>query len=341
MGQPPPHRESETLQAAPSPFESQDEELAIPGLPGPSPGGRRTARTLALAFLVGAALVAGGFGVRAWLAGPDAEPTADVAALTDDAREALARGAYDAPPEASVLGLTDRILALEPEHPEALRLREEAADALAARAREATERGDRDEARALYRRAMALRADDAALEAALAALDEPAAPPPEPGVRTRPAEVIEDREVTLVAVLEPDVDVGEREGPRFVLQRRRRRVGRSIPARLAEDGRTYEATHTVTRPGRYRLLFRIGRGADRIEREAELEVARDPDRPRRRRNPDPPPVTTQGSAWSPPSVAPAWSPTPVAAPPPQPPPEPATPDPPPPPAPWTGGGGVL
>jgi hypothetical protein len=128
-----------------------------------------------------------------------------------------------------------------------------------------------------------------------------------------------------------------------VLKRGSRQVGRSIEATLAEDGRTYEATHTVSRPGTYRLFFRIGRGAGRIEESAELEVARDPDRPVRRRDPDPPPVTTQGSVWSPPTIAPAWTPTPQPSnPTPQPEPQPQPqPDPPPPPAPWTGGGSVL
>ena len=152
-------------------------------------------------------------------------------------------------------------------------------------------------------------------------------------MRTRPAHVQEDQEITLVAVIEPDREVGERARPRFVVKRGRRQIGRSIEGSPDEDGvRTFTASHTFTRPGTYSLIFRMGSGADRIEMSTEVEVHRDPDRPRptrRGQDPDPPPVTTQGSAWQPPTIAPAWTQTPSPTPAPDP-------DPPPPPAPWTG-----
>ena len=86
------------------------------------------------------------------------------------------------------------------------------------------------------------------------------------------------------------------------------------------------------------LVFRFGRGAERVERSVEVEVHRDPDRPRPRpREEDPPPVTTQGSAWSPPTIAPAWTPTPTTPPTVTPAPGP-TPAPPPP---WNGQGQIL
>ncbi|HJL20023.1 MAG TPA: protein kinase, partial [Sandaracinaceae bacterium LLY-WYZ-13_1] len=303
----PPRREageSETLSGAPSPFGGEaeaDDELDIPGLTLGRPRRPRptkTLRTIGLAFLIGAALVAGGFGVRVWLNAPDEGSSVDVEALAQQARTALRQGLYDEPHEGSVLGLTDRILEVRPEHGEARRLREEVASRLMRQAASEAERGDREAARATYRRALAFAADDAPIEEAVAALDEPAPTRPAPGVRTRPAHVVEDREITLVAVLEPDVEVGERTRPRFVLKRGRRQVGRSIEASLGEDGVSWEAAHTIARPGTYQLLFRIGRGSDRIERSADIEVARDPDRPVRRREPDPPPVTTQGSVWS-------------------------------------------
>src|SRR5690606_11053634 len=99
---------------------------------------------------------------------------------------------------------------------------------------------------------------------------------------------------------------------------------------------------TFASPGTHRVIFRIGSGDDRIEMAVDVEVQRDRTRPARREPPDPPPVTTQGSTWSPPAIAPAWLPTPVPeTPAPAAPPAPDPPPPPPPPAPWTGGGAVL
>jgi hypothetical protein len=152
--------------------------------------------------------------------------------------------------------------------------------------------------------------------------------------------VIERSEIVLSAVLEPGVEVGARTRPRFVIKHNDRQVGQSVDATRADDG-SFEAQYTFTSSGTYHVLFRIGSGADRIEMSTDIEVARNPHHPVRRASPDPPPVTTQGSSWSPPTIAPAWTPTPVSptqqpevvsAPPPA--------DPPPPP-PWTGGGSVL
>src|SRR5690606_16294902 len=166
----------------------------------------------------------------------------------------------------------DRILAVRPDHAEALRLREEVAARLTRQAEEAAARGERDEARALYRRAMAFAADDAELEAAVAALDEPPPPSTPPGVRTRPPAVTEDQEVVLSATLEPGVEVGARARPRFIVKRGSRQVGRAIDATLAEDGRTYEARYTFASAGTHRLIFRIGSGDDRIEMAIDVEV---------------------------------------------------------------------
>ncbi len=322
---------SPTLEGAPSPFDD-NLDVSIAGLRSRrrkilSPG---TVRSIVVAFVVGALLVGGGYGVKSWLEGADETPAVDVDGLVSEARAALSQAALDEPRDASVLGLTDRILEASPGHPEAIRLRGVAHDHLVAEAEERAEEGERDAAIALYRRALSFVAGDPSIDRAITALEEPVAPPPPPGVRTRPLLVIEDREVTLVAV--PSSDVGDRTEPQFVLRRGRHQVGRPIPASLADDGRTYEATHTIRRPGTYRLVFRIGAGPDRIEESAELEVRRDPDRPARPVEVDPPPITTQGSSWTP-SVAPAWTPTTddpqTVTNPPPPPPE----DPPPP---WTG-----
>jgi len=334
MGEPPPQPPSTTLDGAPSPWGDEDEP-AIPGLR------RRRAlsgnlKMVVGAFLVGALLVGAGYGVYAWVEGVSGEEEVDVDALAAQARDALGRGAYDTPRDVSVRGLTDRILAERPEHAEARRLRSEAARRLMQDAARLVEQDDREAARALYLRAQALTPEAAAIEEALAELDAPPVPPAPPGVRTRPAHVQEGDEITLVVVLEEGVELGERTRPRFVVKRGRRQIGRSIEAQPDEDGeRTFTASHTFTRAGTYTLLFRAGSGAERVEMETEVEVHRDPDRPRPTRrggDPDPPPVTTQGSAWQPPTIAPAWTqtpsnPTPTPAP---------TPDPPPPPAPWTG-----
>ena len=329
---PPPRVESQTLQGAPNPFGDED-DVRIPGVRGRIKSG--TVRLVGIAFLVGAALVGGGFVISTLLEGGPEPSGIDVDAVAADARQALGRGAFDEPRAQSVLGLTDRILAARPGHPEALRLRGEASRRLAQLAEQQADRGERDEAMASYRRALALTPDDAAVEAALAALLAPPAPRVTPGVRTRPALVLEGREITLSAVLEEGTEVGDRVRPRFVIKRGSRQVGSSIDAVLGEDGRTYEATTTIARTGAHRILFRLGSGTGRIEMDTQVEVQRDPDRPVRPRDPDPPPVTTQGSAWIPPTLTPTWTQTPTPT---NPPPDPPPPDPPPP---WTGGGSVL
>jgi len=343
MSEPPPDSTpviSHTLDGAPSPFGGGETgELSIPGLRrSPGRGGKGLGRSLAIAFVIGVLLVGGGFGLSTLVdgSGPE-EETIDVSALLADARHALAAQHYDEPRDASVLGLTSAILAAEPGHEDALALRREARDALVERAAERAEGDEREQAIALYQRALAFDVETGPIEEAIAELEEPPEPPPTPGVRTRPALVIEDRGITLVAVLEPGTELGDRERPRFVLKRGRRQVGRSIDARRPDDDAlVWEANHTITRPGRYQLVFRIGAGARVIERSVELEVQRDPNRPPPRRDPDPPPITTQGSAWTP-SVAPAWTPTVERTPSPTPSPNPTPPpDDPPPPPPWTG-----
>ncbi|MCA9604096.1 MAG: protein kinase [Myxococcales bacterium] len=333
MTEPPPMDRataSVTLEGAPSPF-GDEAEPSIPGLPSPRARPSKGARTIGMAFVIGALLMAGGYGVKLYLDGrPDDVEVLDVEGVLAEAADALRQGRLDEPRATSVLGLTDRVLEAHPGDPEAGRLRRLARDQLVARAEAQSEA--RDEAIALYRRALAFVGEDAAITAAIEALESPPAPPPTPGVRTRPQLVTAGEAITLVAVLEPGVEVGARTNPRFVVQRGGRQVGSAIPATLLEDGTAYEATHTITRSGSYRLLFRVGAGADRIEMQTDLEVRRDPNQPVRPRvDPDPPPVTTQGSAWTP-SVAPAWTPTvepaqvvDVTPPPPPPPTDPAPP----------------
>lgn len=334
--------ESPTLEGAPSPFgDGREDDVSIPGFGRRREGASGMGRILGLAFLVGALVVGGGFALAALLEPPET-PRLDVDALVEEARAALSRGSFDNPRATSVLGLTDQVLGERPEHPEARRLRQVARDRLVRQAEQRAADDDREGALALYRRAHRFVDRDEAIDAAIAELSEPEVVPPTPGVRTRPMHVIENAEITLVAVLAADVEVGQRESPRFVLQRGSRQIGGSIAAALSDDGVSYEATHTIARAGTYRLIFMLGATADRIEESTELEVHPDPDRPRRPSidESDPPPITTQGSTWSP-SVAPAWTQT---VDPPHIGPSPDTlvqPDPPPPPAPWAGGGGIL
>ncbi|MFK7985160.1 MAG: protein kinase [Sandaracinaceae bacterium] len=319
-----PRVESSTLQGAPSPF--GDEDAVVAGLA--SPARERGFRRLGMAFAIGAALVLVGFGVQTYLEGrAEAEHAVDVEGLATRARDALGTGAYDAPPGSNVLELTTAILEAEPEHAEARRMRAEVASRLARLAASELESGRAEQAQATYRRALAFTPGDAALQAALEAAEIPMEPPPPPGLRVRPTHVVEGREVTLVAVLEPGIELADDPEARFQIRRGSRRVGRSIPATLSEDGHSWEAAHTIARSGDYFLTFRIGRGREVTEQRVALEVHRDPDRPIRRRpvNDDPPPVTTQGN-WPAPTIAPAWTPTP-----------PANQDPAPPPEPWTGG----
>ncbi len=317
----------------------EPEDLSVAGLPRLTPRRGGTWKMVGVAFLIGAALVGGGFAVsRGFFRAVPPAPAVDLEELAHQARQALGRGQYDEPRAGSVLELTDRMLAAQADHAEALRLRQEVAARLVRRAAEHAERGQIEDARALYTRARAFRPGDADIQQALAALDQPAEPAVPAGVRAEPTPVVERVGTTLTVTLEPSVQVGARARPRFVIKQGSRQIGRSIDATLGSDGRTYTAQAVFPSDGTYRVFFRVGTGGDRIELSTDLEV-QERTRPVRRIPADPPPVTTQGSSWSP-AIVPAWEPTPavVQAPPPDPPP---APDPPPPPAPWTGGGSVL
>ncbi|MGE0789022.1 MAG: protein kinase [Sandaracinaceae bacterium] len=332
--------ESQTLAGAPNPF-GDDDDVVIPGLSGPPlpPRAKPLGRALGIAFLAGAVLVGGGYAVSEALEAPTEAPAPDADALLARAQIALAAGRLAAPSDDSVLGLTTEVLALRPSDPAALALRSQAADQLVTRARATTG----DEARDLYRQALLLRAGDASIETALAALDAPPPPTVVPGVRTQPLQVIEGQDIELIAVLEANEMEPAPTEARFVIHRAGRSIGRSIPATLGDDGRTYRAPYTFARHGAHDVLFRFGRGPERIERRATIEVSRDPARPVRT-EPDPPPVTTQGSVWTP-TIVPAWThanqgqtTSPLPPPPDPDPPPPPVQDPPPP---WTGGGSVL
>ncbi len=331
-----PKKESETLAAAPSPFgEAEDDD--IPGLARRLPANPKKGswRLVAASFVIGVLLVVGGFAAAGFLDRDDPAPVVDVADLEMRARDALGRGRYDEPRNASVLGLTQQILDARPDHAEALRMRSEVAGRVSRQAEAQAARGELEEARATYQRALLFSPGDSTITEAIAALDRPAAPSVPSGVRTRPMSVVENQQVTLSAVLEPNVEIGARTRPRFVIKRGDRQVGQSILATASEDGRTFEAMATFPSAASHTVIFRIGSGDDRIEMRTEIEVQRGAaPRPVRRFEPDPP-VTTQGSTWSPPTIAPAWTPT-TPTPPTdtqEPTPEP---DPPPPPAPWTG-----
>jgi serine/threonine protein kinase len=331
--EPPP--ESGTLTGAPSPFDEAD-DVSIPGLSLPKLAKPQPRRWLVVAgaFVVGIGLVAGGFAVAGWVRdGGDVEELSELDRARADARAAFRSGHYDEPREGSVLELTDRILDAEPDDAEAERLRRQSADRLAHDAAAAAARGDRDAARALYERALRFRPGDTEITAAIAELTEPATPEALPGVRARPVSVVEGRAITLVAVLQPGDEAGARAEPRFVIRRAGESRNTTVFAAATEEPRTFEAQHTFPSPGSYEVVFRLGSGADRIEMTATIEVARDPARPSRPRpEREPPPVTTQGSVWSPPTIAPAWTNQPVV------PNEPPPPQPDPPPPSW---GSVL
>jgi serine/threonine protein kinase len=328
--------ESSTLSGAPNPF-GENEDVSLPNYQAKKTGSSGW-RIVAAAFVFGILLVGGAFAaVRFWPRGetPEVRPQ-PIAEWLTQARAALVRGQYDDPREGSVLELTDRILEHDADNAAARTLRDDAAARLVREARAQAEGGERDEARATYTRALAFRPDDAAILSARTALEE--APPAEvpPGVRTTPLHILEGQPVTLSAVLQADAEIGARTQPRFVLRRGEDRVGGVIVAIPMEGGRSFQAQHTFESTGRYRLVFRIGSGADRIEMSTDIEVHRDPSRVARPRPPqrDPPATIIQGGNWGEPNIAPAWTNTPVVEN--HPPPAQEPPPPPPPPAPWTG-----
>lgn len=291
---PPAYRPSETLARAPSPFAGEDEPLLVAGLRS---GGAvsRTLRAL-LAIAVGAALVVGlGAFARAMMLRFRAQDAAvDVALLAAQARTALGEGRYAVPEHDSVLALTRAILEVDPQHPDARWMRGEVARRLVREAERKVRSQQLDEARRRYEQALLFAEDPRAIQGALDRLDRPAVATP--GVRTRPRQPRRGTPVTLVAIVPSGVEVSAALAPRFIVKRDGRKVGTVSPERSDHAARTFEASFTFRSARRHELIFRLGRGADRIELRTEVAVSRGRTRrPRRTDRDAPPPVTTQGS----------------------------------------------
>lgn len=150
----------------PTPQVATEDPIDVPGLSSAPRG-----LTLALAFLVGAALVVlGVLGVQKWLAEPE-DPMAERIEL---ARQALEAERYDTPPQTNVAELTASILGEVPEHPGALEVRAEAASRLRTRAISARAAEDDERAQALFSRVLVFAPGDPVATTALAELEEEA-----------------------------------------------------------------------------------------------------------------------------------------------------------------------
>jgi len=345
---------SPSAAGAPNPFHDTGSMVAVGGLPGGRRGGLGALGTVLLAFVLGAGAVAGG----AWVVGRVTQGAGAVSVedLESRARAALARGDIDTPPGDNVADLTARILEREPEHADALALRAEAARRLREEGAVARSQGFVDEARARYRRALALVSEDLPTQRALAELDRAATEPATEevsGIRIAPEEPNAGETVTFTAVLGEDAEVSDDAHPHFHVERNGRRLSREIDAELDEDGR-YVGTYRFAGHGTFDLVFMTG---DEVQLTRELVVERA--RTVRRRDP---PRTTQATArprtepavsmddaddsgdgidWRLPDERPADDPGTMTARPPTGDELPVEDDAPPPPPPWSTGGSLL
>ncbi len=278
---------SPTLGAAPSPFGDPSVSVQVKGVPG-ARRGLGAAATVLVAFVLGAAAVVGGAVLLGDAGGSGAVAVEE---LESRARAALARGDIDTPPGDNVADLTARILERDPDHGGALALRAEAARRLREEAATARAQGFLDEARARYRRSLALVPDEPRAVAALAEIEAASSAPARTdvaGIRVSPEEPAAGEPLTLVAVLGADEEVAADAEAYFHVERRGRRLTRPIAAELDDAGR-YVGTYRFRGHGTFDLVFMTG---EEVRLRRPLTVA--PARSARRR--DDPPATTQGGA---------------------------------------------
>jgi serine/threonine protein kinase len=289
-----------TLENAPSPFAESTGELdSIPGSRrfGGGRSGRRASPvvTVAIAFVIGAVAVGSGVWAVQAVTRPD-PAVVEAEALVSRAEAALAQGHYDAPPDDSVRALTERLLHLRPDHPDAIRIRRSAFERLLAEAAEAE--GARDRAAALdrYRRALVFVEDEPRAQAAIARIEqEQAVPPRVAGIGVAP-DPRAGEPVMLTATIAEDVTLERVDRPRFVIVRGQRRIAGPIVAAPGATPGTWSASYVFTAAGRHRIKFVGGEDTDEDQYQltTEIDVARGARTPQPRVADDPP-VTTQGA----------------------------------------------
>ena len=254
------------------------------------PGARRrlgTLSTLLVAFVLGAAVVGGGAFLLEGLTGGGAVALED---LESRARAALGRGDIDTPPGDNVADLTARILEREPDHAGARTLRSEAARRLREEAAMVQQQGFVDEARARYRRALALVPDDILAQRALESIEAVSTAPvvtTPPGIRVAPEEPSAGEQIDFVAALDPSVRLGADAAPSFRIERRGRQLTRALAAEEDEDGH-FVASYRFAGQGTFEVVFTAG-GEERLRRELTVAPARSA------RREDPPSTTQAGS----------------------------------------------
>ncbi len=271
------------------PERTSTDELVIAGLSrrarsrGGSPLG--TAILLATAFALGVLAVGGLYWALARPGTPSAEEVH--AARVSAAEQALIVDRLDGEGE-TVLSWTDQLLAGRPDDPDALRLRRAAFGRLAHRARVASEAGEREQAAALYRRALVFVPDDAEATQRLEELSRPA----EPAVVTlvvAPSPVA-GAPVTFSAEAPEALRAALADHPQFVVLRAGR-VVRRLDATPGASEHQWVASYAFTTAGAHTVQLRAGAGEGTVHAELEVDVARAPRPP----GGGDPPVTTQGS----------------------------------------------
>jgi serine/threonine-protein kinase len=266
-----------------------EELAAVVGRPrGPRSGGAAgRAFAVAIAFVVGALLVAGGaLALEAYSRASAENARLETVTL---AERALDEERWEG--EASVRLLTDRLLAEGPDDPDARRIRRAAAERLVAQGREALDAGRRDDAQRVVELALVLVPGDADAAALRAELSRPVVPPRVAAVRVTPDPVSGSR-VTLHAVIEEGIVVEEGDRPRFVIRRDGVRVGRHVNATEGAEAGTYSADYTFPMAGTFTVEFRVGDGPEGYRVTGEVRVERGARPP----GDDEPPITTTGSA---------------------------------------------
>lgn len=284
----------------PEPSRPSTEEIVVPGLPSSRRSSTSAALLLLAAFVMGIVAVAGTFWALDRFGGPSAE---DVRAeRVRGAEQALAAERLDGDAPDSVFTITAQMLAERPSDPDALRLRRSAANHLALRAQAASSAGQRDEAIALQRRAVALVPGDTEAARVLAMLEQPPGPT-EASLTVVPAPTVGES-VIFTAELPIAQTLSLTDQPHFVVVRAGR-VLRRIDATAGAADHSWIASYAFTASGRHTVQFRGGGGDGTLRVEADVDVGRSLRSPSGGGDP---PITTQGS------LGPAVVPMPVIGP---------------------------
>ncbi|MDW8245328.1 MAG: protein kinase [Sandaracinaceae bacterium] len=235
----------------------------------------------ALAFLgLGASVV---FVIRLFSAHSPPPSSPNLETLVHKAQEALKRGQIDGPETPNLVSITDYLLHTE-QREAALRLRQEGAQILLQRARQALQKGQNQKAKSLAEGALRLDPANPQIVAFLNAIKQTSGPflelPPK----------VTAREPATITVRWPEAARASPPPITLLILREDGRVVRRIKAAPSDDPGHWVARYAFPNPGKYTIELRDD--SERTLAKIELTVAKNP---QLSESENAPPTLTQGS----------------------------------------------